>query len=80
MQEGKTAQTLYSLLRDLEQKGHLEVTLTGYGKAVAATEGTQRSYSFPQAKPDVDVAYVFGQHTSKDTVPGNFFRTGARPP
>ena len=81
MQDAKTAQTLYSLLRDLESKGTFEATLTSYGKAVAATDTATRSYSFPDAKPETMVEYVLGQQATKDAaVPGNFFRPGARSP
>ena len=79
LQDAKTAQTLYALLRSLEQKGHLDVTLTSFGQAVATQDKAQRSYSFPKAKPDEAVEYVLGK-ASKDTVPGNFFRAGARAP
>eukprot|EP00974_Lingulodinium_polyedra_P013237 1284191-Lingulodinium_polyedra.AAC.1 len=33
LQDTKTAQTLYVLLRSLEQKGHLDVTFTSFGQA-----------------------------------------------
>ena len=75
----KSAQTLYVLLRGLEQENHLEVTVTSYGQAVPAQDNTQRSYTFPNAKPAEAVEYVLGQ-ASKDVVQGNFFRAGAHAP
>ena len=75
----KSAQTLYSLLRSLEQQNYLDVTITSYGQAAAAQDGAQRSYTFPNATPAEAVEYVLGQ--AKDTVAaGNFFRPGAHAP
>ena len=76
----KSAQTLYALLRGLEQQDHLEVTITSYGQAVAVTgDDAQRSYTFPNANPAENVEYVLGQATDKVTQ-GNFFRPGAHAP
>ena len=75
----KSAQTLYTLLRGLEQQDHLEVTNTSYGKAVAVTDDVQRSYTFPNANPAENVEYVLGQANDKVTQ-GNFFRPGAHAP
>ena len=79
LQDGKSAQTLYVLLRGLDQKGHLEVTITSYGQAVPSPDKTQRSYTFPDVKPAEAVEYVLGQ-AGKDVVQGNFFRAGAHVP
>ena len=79
LQDAKTAQTLYALLRSLEQKGHLEVTITSYGQAVPAQDDTQRSYTFPNAKPAEAVEYVLGAAKDK-VVQDNFFRPGAHAP
>ena len=76
----KSAQTLYVLLRGLEQQDHLEVTITSYGQAVAVTgDDAQRSYTFPNAKPAEAVEYVLGQAKDK-VVQDNFFRPGAHAP
>ena len=75
----KSAQTLYVLLRGLEQKNHLDVTITSYGQAVPAQDDTQRSYTFPNAKPAEAVEYVLGQAKDK-VVQDNFFRPGAHAP
>ena len=75
----KSAQTLYVLPRGLEQKGHLELTVTSYGQAVPSLNNTQRSYTFPNAKPAEAVEYVLGQAKDK-VVQDNFFRHGAHAP
>ena len=75
----KSAQTLYALLRGLEQNKHLDVTITSYGQAVPAQDDTQRSYTFPNAKPAEAVEYVLGQAKDK-VVQDNFFRPGAHAP
>ena len=79
LNEAKSAQTLYALLRGLEQNNHLDVTITSYGQAVPARDDTQRSYTFPNAKPAGAVEYVLGQPKGK-VVQGNLFRPGARAP
>ena len=79
LSDAKSAQTLYALLRGLEQKNHLDVTITSYGQAVPAQGDTQRSYTFPNANPAEAVAYVLGQATDK-VVQNNFFRPGAHAP
>ena len=43
LQGAQSAQTLYVLLRGLEQKNHLDVAITSYGQAVSAQDDTQRS-------------------------------------
>ena len=75
----KGAQTLYALLRGLDQKGHLEVTITSYGQAVPAQDDTQRSYTFPNANPAEAVEYVLGP-AKDNVVPDNVFRPGAHAP
>ena len=79
LNEAKNAQTLYALLRGLEQQNHLDVTITSYGQAVPKMDDTQRSYTFPNAKPAEAVEYVLGQAKDK-VVQDNFFRHGARAP
>ena len=80
LNDARRAQTLYALLRGLEQDNHLDVTITSYGKAVPAQqEGSQRSYTFPNANPDNDVEYVLGRATDT-VVQMNFFRAGAHAP
>ena len=79
LQDAKSAQTLYALLRGLEQNNHLDVTTTSYGQAVPAQDYTQRSYTFPNAKPAEAVEYVLGQAKDK-VVQDNFFRHGAHAP
>ena len=78
MSGAKSVQTLYVLLR-LEQKNHLDVTITSYGQAVPARDDTQRSYTFPNAKPAEAVESVLGQAKDK-VVQDNFFRHGAHAP
>ena len=52
---------------------------TSYGQAAPAQDDTQRSYTFPNAKPAEAVEYVLG--AAKDNVvQDNFFRPGARAP
>ena len=75
----KSAQTLYALLRGLEQKNHLDVTITSYGQAVPAQDDAQRSYTFPNANSAEDVEYVLGQAKDK-VVQDNFFWPGAHAP
>ena len=75
----KSAQTLYALLRGLEQNNHLDVTITSYGQAVPSLDETQRSYTFPNANPAEAVEYVLGQAKDK-VVQDNFFRPGAHAP
>ena len=48
LSDAKSAQTLYALLRGLEKKNHLGVTITSYGQAVPNQDDAQRSYTFPQ--------------------------------
>ena len=79
LSDAKSAQTLYALLRGLEQKNHLDVTITSYGQAVPTQDNTQRSYTFPNAKPAEAVEYVLGQAKDK-VVQDNFFRPGAHVP
>ena len=74
-----TAQTLYALLRGLEQKNPLDVTITSYGQAVPAQDDTQRSYTFPNANSAEAVEYVLGAAKDK-VVQDNFFRPGAHAP
>ena len=79
LSDAKSAQTLYALLRSLEQKNHLDVTITSYGQAVPAQDNTQRSYTFPNAKPAEAVEYVLG--AAKDNVvQDNSVRRGAHVP
>ena len=83
--DAKSAQTLYVLLRGLERSyitprwDDLDVTITSYGQAVPAQDNTQRSYTFPNAKPAEAVEYVLGQAKDK-VVQDNFFRHGAHAP
>ena len=83
--DAKIAQTLYALLRGLERSYGLweavpaHVTITSYGQAVPAQDNTQRSYTFPNAKPAEAVEYVLGQAKDK-VVQDNFFRHGAHAP
>ena len=79
LNDAKRAQTLYALLRGLEQRNNLGITITSYGQAVPAQDNTQRSYTFPNAKPAEAVEYVLGQAKDK-VVQDNFFRPGAHAP
>ena len=79
LSEAKSAQTLYAVLRGLEQKNYLDVQITSYGQAVPAQDDTQRSYTFPNAKPAEAVEYVLGQAKDK-VLQDNFFRPGAHAP
>ena len=54
-------------------------TITSYGQAVTAQDDTQRSYTFPNAKPAEAVEYVLGAAKDK-VVQDNFFRPGAHAP
>ena len=75
----KGAQTLYALLRGLEQKNLMDATITSYGQAVPAQDDTQRSYTSPNTKPAEAVEYVLG--AAKDNiVQDNCFRPGAYVP
>ena len=75
----QSAQTLYVLLRGLEQKNLMDVTITSYGQAVPAQDVTQRSYTFPNAKPAEAVEYVLGP-AKGNIVQDKFFRPGAHAP
>ena len=79
LNDAKSAQTFYSLLRSLEQQNYLDVTITSYGQAAAAQDDAQRSYTFPNATPAEAVEYVLGQAKDK-VVQDNFFRPGAHAP
>ena len=83
LKEGKSAQTLYVVLRGLELNNHMDVTITSYGVAAPGQEGeqAQRSYTFPHETPDEAAEYVLGQLKDKTgTIPENLFRLGACAP
>ena len=76
------AQTLYSLLRSLENEGFLDITITQYGQATASTGGgSERSYTFPDDNPSEAVGYVLSEKAARvgaaTTKVDNLFKSGA---
>ena len=72
--------TLFSVLRGLEGKGHHDIEITKYGKAVPETQNGQRCYTFPNAKTDESFDYVLSTTNGASVRIDNFFKAGARWP
>lgn len=70
--------TVYSILRLLEAKGHHDVQITKYGKAVPKTVDGQRCYEFPDMSNEQNFDYILSgaTNTTGQIKTDNFFRSG----